>query len=351
MSEKNHLLIKELLPLYIDDAVVEEVKKIIDEHLQTCKLCQKEWMELKSTVNASRQSNLYIVNRDQVEGQPSFIKRLKKLSFIVGSIIAGMMILFMAGSWLMGQEKAEEEKLKEDQELVQLDEEFESLSPPREAIMKKSGVKIDILTKEFNEDESLFKYRYTWDNPKIDYVKEDIYWPNHLVAMDLTNNHILHRKENMGSAAHNMNDESWTLSGIEKNTEIVGIEMPNFAVFYQPEPFEIQLNEHGETSIQKKITVNGIHFYIDRAEITNERIFVYYQQLDDISKVGLYQLSFNLFDKNDKHWSKEPKIDFQIEKDRIYNFPFFQGMKNPLTLHLEHAVLIVQGMHYKFPVK
>lgn len=350
MSEKKHLLIKELLPLYMDDAVNSEAKKIIKEHLNSCEACRRELSELQS-------GEFYTSTSDQDKGsveekkQPVFIKRLKRLGLILGGLAVAVMFVSVAGSWILGHETAEEEQLEEDQELVQIDDDLESLSPPREAIMAKSGVKIDIVEKKFMSEESIFKYRYTWDHPMIDYVKEDIYWPNHLVAMDLTNNHVLHRKENEGSVAHEVNEESWILSGIEENTEIVGIEMPNLAVFYRPHPLQVPLNLQGETLIQKNITVNGIDFFIDKAEVTDERIFLHYRQLNEISKVGLYVLSFSLIDSNGKHWSKEPNIDFQIDEERLFNIPYYQGMQEPFTLHLEHAVLIVPGMHYKFSVK
>lgn len=42
-------VISDLLPLYVEEMVSEESKKRIQEHLETCTVCQKEFVELKMT--------------------------------------------------------------------------------------------------------------------------------------------------------------------------------------------------------------------------------------------------------------------------------------------------------------
>jgi hypothetical protein len=145
-------------------------------------------------------------------------------------------------------------------------------------------------------------------------------------------------------------EETWLLEGIQKNTEMVGLQLPNVAVFFKPHQFSISLNPQGITNIQREVKVNNVRFLIKKAKIANSRIYVYYEQLDPIKKVGLYELSFNVIDGKNDRWSIEPKINFQVKKNRVAEIPLYKQMKPPYHLHLAHAVLIIPGLHYKFSV-
>jgi|GEM_PF-5490332 len=354
--DQNHQLIKDLLPLYIDEMVSTETKQLIKKHLQTCKECREQVTSLREGVLLEYPPLDSLESNDttfppQNEKNPTFIVRLKRLGLLLLAAVIVVTGIFSISSWILGQEAAEEEQLKKDQELIQLDNNLISLSPPKEAIFQKSGVQFNILEKSFGERESKLTYKYFWNNPDIDYVQEDIYWPNHLVAMDLTNNEVIKRRENTSSVSHTENVETWVLDGVRKDAEIIGVELPNLAIFFKPKELQIPLMDQGETLINKEVEINGIRFFIEKAVITSERIKVHYKQLDSITEVGLYELSFNIIDLNGKNWSKEPNIDFQTKEDRVTDIPFYQDMKKPFTLNLEHAVLIVPGLHYKFSIK
>ena len=47
MSKENCFLIKDLLPLYIDDLCSNESTEIIKNHLEVCEECNKEYSQLK----------------------------------------------------------------------------------------------------------------------------------------------------------------------------------------------------------------------------------------------------------------------------------------------------------------
>ena len=353
--KERHILVKELLSLYIDDMVDSQAKGIIEEHLQECDECRAELMRLRDDKDFSISFNTEEISEDTIkQSEVAFIKRVSKYRKKIMLYTTTFLLSFTIGSWYLSKERAEEkwqaEQNKANQELVKLDSELVSLSPPQEQIMKNSGLDLRLMTKQISTSETIFSYTYQWSNPNIDFVQEDIYWPNHLIAMDLTNNTVLTNKENKSNFGNSMLEETWTLAGIEKNTEFIGVELPNLAVFYKTPGISIPLQQDKETTINKEITVNNVRFLIEKAVINDSNINVYYQQLDEISDVGLYELSFNITDENEKNWSKEPKIDFQNDVQRIFTIPIYKDMKNPLTLNVKHAVLIIPGMHYKFTI-
>jgi hypothetical protein len=330
-------------------------KKIIEEHLQECDECRKELASLRDDKDFSISFENEDINEDTTkQSEVAFIKRVSKYRKKIILYTTTFLLSFTIGSWYLSKERAEEkweaEQNKANQELVNLDSELVSLSPPQEQIMKNSGLELQLKTKQISTSETIFSYTYQWSNPNIDFVQEDIYWPNHLIAMDLTNNTVLTNKENKSNFGNSLLEETWTLSGIEKNTEFIGVELPNLAVFYKTSDISFPLQQEEETVINKEITINNVRFLIEKATIKDSKINVYYKQLDEIPNVGLYELSFNITDANEKNWSKEPKIDFQNDEQRIFTIPIYKDMKSPLSLNVKHAVLIIPGMHYKFNI-
>lgn len=349
--QERHILVKELLSLYIDDMVDKKAKEIIEEHLQECSECRNELKSLRDNKDFSISFVHEVFNEDMTkQSEVAFIKRVSKYRKKIFLYITTFLLSFTIGSWYLSKERLEAQQEKANQELVKLDQELVSLSPPQEQIMKNAGLDLQLRTEQLSNTEIIFSYTYQWTNPSIDFVQEDIYWPNHLIAMDLTNNTVLINKENKNNFGHAFLEETWTLAGIKKNTEFIGVELPNLAVFYKTPVFSIPLQKNIETVINKEISVNNVRFLIEKAIIEDSNISVYYKQLDEISKVGLYELSFNITDENDKMWTKEPKIDFQKGEQRIFTIPIYKDMKSPLTLNLKHAVLIIPGMHYKFNI-
>lgn len=47
MEKINCNVIQDILPLYIEDAVSEDTKELVEEHLQDCEICQRVYHETK----------------------------------------------------------------------------------------------------------------------------------------------------------------------------------------------------------------------------------------------------------------------------------------------------------------
>ncbi|WP_199616923.1 anti-sigma factor family protein [Paenibacillus alkalitolerans] len=346
----NHPLVKDLLSLYIDDAVGEESKRLIEAHVAECPECRA----LLDQLRFEQQTGYDFPDAEpEVEpetGTPPFIRRLKRLILRAAIVCVIAAVAVLAVGWWGGREASEHEKRLEDQELIRMDSDLLFLSPPQEQMFRESGVRLEFLEKQFAHEQSHIRYRYTWDDPDIDYVREDIYWPNHLVVMDLTHNKVLERLNNTSSTGYHQDEEIWELEGIEHDTKEVGVQLPSVAVFYKPEPFRKDLNQQGETEINQTIRIHNIEFLIEKAEVSRDYITIHYRQLEDIKKVGLYVLTFQIADREGNQWSKEPLIDFQTGKKRKATIPRYKGMKDPFQLQVEHGVLIIPGLHYKYSV-
>lgn len=87
MKEMKCTIIQDILPLYIDGVVSSDTKELVDEHLQRCEKCQKEYESMKQV--------LYL----PVENKPSLFRnmskkwRKKKVMISLGSILATAAIL------------------------------------------------------------------------------------------------------------------------------------------------------------------------------------------------------------------------------------------------------------------
>ncbi|UFJ39515.1 zf-HC2 domain-containing protein [Brevibacillus humidisoli] len=355
--QTHHILINELLPAYMEGMVSDEAKEAIEQHLTECERCRQRLKEmLDELAEPSHTDHMGKTRHDKDSADDlRFVRRMKRVARnTLAAVLAGV-LLFSAASWTLGkiftEEEHQAEELEENRELIQIDSSLVSLSPPQLEILKRSGVAIEVVERTFGQDESKLVYRYHWDSPNIDYVQEDIYWPNHLIAMDLTNNELIMRKENVSSFGHREDLVTWKLEGVRENTETIGIELPNFAIFYKPGEWETALNKSGETRIDQIVEVNQVQFYIEKADVKDSQVIVYYQQLSDVQEVGLYELSFSLVDEQETEWNKEPNIDFQISEKRTTSLPIYKDMEGLVALRLEHAALIVPGMRYKFDVQ
>ena len=66
MKEINCNIIRDILPLYVDDVVSDDTKKMVEEHLKNCEECSKEVELMKNEI--------YI----PAEKEASIIKNFKK---------------------------------------------------------------------------------------------------------------------------------------------------------------------------------------------------------------------------------------------------------------------------------
>ncbi len=87
-------IIRDLLPLYVDDACSEETKAMIAEHLTSCESCRKEYEDLKAHEDIEFFPEIDI---DEGKAIKSFAHkiRIKSILKIIISIIATIITIFM----------------------------------------------------------------------------------------------------------------------------------------------------------------------------------------------------------------------------------------------------------------
>ena len=94
MSKKSCELIKDLLPLYVDDVCSEESRKMVTEHLASCGNCRDELNKMKTELNITEKADKDI----------KAFRKIKRRLFI-GKIIAaliGAFIIFQVGAvWVI----------------------------------------------------------------------------------------------------------------------------------------------------------------------------------------------------------------------------------------------------------
>ncbi len=93
VSKESCFLIKDLLPLYIDDLCSNETTEIIKNHLETCSECKKEYEQL------TNQPEIKVVNNDStqlIKGVGNMFKRDKKKA-IIKTVSVFLVVLVLLG--------------------------------------------------------------------------------------------------------------------------------------------------------------------------------------------------------------------------------------------------------------
>ena len=88
-------IIQDVLPLYIDEVVSEDTKEMVDDHLQHCVTCQKEY--------ESMEQDLYIPVENKVSLFKNISKKWRKKKVIISlvSILVTAIILMGAFSYVV----------------------------------------------------------------------------------------------------------------------------------------------------------------------------------------------------------------------------------------------------------
>ena len=79
MGKINCNVIQDILPLYIEDAVSEDTKELVEEHLQNCEICQRVYHETKADLE--NDMKIYAQtkeNSNEANDLKNFRKFLKK---------------------------------------------------------------------------------------------------------------------------------------------------------------------------------------------------------------------------------------------------------------------------------
>lgn len=91
-------IIEDLLPLYVDDMVSEDSRKLIEEHLKGCPTCQKMQEEImrENRLSAGRKdSNSVQINKTEAEPLKKIRRRIRKKRIL--SVILAVALVAAAG--------------------------------------------------------------------------------------------------------------------------------------------------------------------------------------------------------------------------------------------------------------
>ncbi len=89
--KKNCNIIKDLLPLYVDDICSEESKKIVEEHLETCNNCKKYLKELKFNIKETKINDVNAFKKFAKMINFKLIKKIISITFLILMIIIGLL--------------------------------------------------------------------------------------------------------------------------------------------------------------------------------------------------------------------------------------------------------------------
>lgn len=103
-------IIEDLLPLYVDDMVSEDSRKLVEEHLKECPACRKmqEEMMRENCLSAGRKDgNSAQINKTEAEPLKKIRRRIRKKRIF--SVILAVALVAAAGGvghyWYYGQGK------------------------------------------------------------------------------------------------------------------------------------------------------------------------------------------------------------------------------------------------------
>lgn len=82
-------IVRDLMPLYVDDMLSEESKQLVDEHMATCKACQEEYRTMSAEVQIPMNLNANPMKK---------VKRtiVKRVALIIASIVLLCGAFFLA---------------------------------------------------------------------------------------------------------------------------------------------------------------------------------------------------------------------------------------------------------------
>jgi len=99
MKETKCKIIQDILPLYVDEVVSQDTKKMVDEHLQGCEKCQRECEKMKSKLYIPAENKAPIIKKINKKW------RRKKVMISIMSVFATAIILFGSFAYVFYYEK------------------------------------------------------------------------------------------------------------------------------------------------------------------------------------------------------------------------------------------------------
>lgn len=150
-------LIEDLLPLYIEDEVQEDTKKVIAKHLAECQHCQQIYQDMTS-------STFHDIDLEDESGvkdyaaEKKYLLRAKKVFLSISIIAAFVFITFTGSSYLLGKtqgEYSERFKLAEQHDIflaVNNTKEFDGKKLTLSKVLLDNSLTSIILESELNLD-------------------------------------------------------------------------------------------------------------------------------------------------------------------------------------------------------
>ena len=87
-------VIRDILPLYVENMVSEDTKEIVEEHIKDCEECKKELEEMKSSIDLPIDTDTTPLRRIKTT------MRRKKIQTIIFSTMVTMVIIAIAIGYL-----------------------------------------------------------------------------------------------------------------------------------------------------------------------------------------------------------------------------------------------------------
>ena len=93
MKNINCDIIRDVLPLYLDDVVSNETKEMVEEHLKNCEACKREAAIMKQNVTLPANENTRLAEANVLKNLNIKIRR-KKITFgIISAVLAAAVIV------------------------------------------------------------------------------------------------------------------------------------------------------------------------------------------------------------------------------------------------------------------
>lgn len=96
MNKADCSVIKDLLPLYIDDVCGAESKELVEEHVKQCKECTAEKAKMKGEIELPKDTGIKALMNIQI----TISKRVKRVFVLLGSLLLGVIITVAVGIFL-----------------------------------------------------------------------------------------------------------------------------------------------------------------------------------------------------------------------------------------------------------
>ena len=95
-------LVRDLLPLYVDDALTEDSRAFVERHLKTCPACAGEAEKLKAPVPEEKALAALRVKKEQEAGGKKHkeepIRKIKR-RFLISTIAIALAAACVCGAW------------------------------------------------------------------------------------------------------------------------------------------------------------------------------------------------------------------------------------------------------------